>query len=229
MMVGGEVTGQTAKLMGAGETDTELANLAGSFAAPAALQAAGVGGLAGGGAATAGYVAGRLIDKGMEASGVADVQRAASEKTLGNLLRWQSGQGEGIKDAGEATAKAAKMSQDAKAARATDITKGFASAAEAEEAAKKRRTPEGQKAYQDEMEKARVRELERQEKGSAYTARMMGTDTAETIIPDWVTDIGEYDPLGRATTATLSAVGEYVPGAKYVGNKAMDFMGWLTK
>jgi hypothetical protein len=229
MMVGGEVTGQTAKLMGTGETDTEIANIAGSFAAPAALQAYGVGGLPGGGAAAVGYVGGRLIDKGMEASGVADVQRAASEKTLGNLLRWQSGQGEGIKDAGEATAKAEKMSQDAKAARATDITKGFASAAEAEEAAKKRRTPEGQKAYQDEMEKARVRELERQEKGSAYTARMMGTDTAETIIPDWVTDIGEYDPLGRATSATLGAVGEYVPGAKYVGNKAMDFMNWLNK
>ena len=224
MVVGGAIAGEAAKTMGAGETDTEIANIAGSFALPAALSMGGASTLAGGPAAAVGYGVGRLIDKANEASGQADRQRKFMQNTLGNVLRYTSGQGEGIKDTAEASKRGQAIANQAQFERGTDITKGFASAEEAAKAAAERSKPEGQKKYLEDMEKARIRELQRQAKGSAYTERLMGSDAGE-MIPQWVTDIGEYDPLGRATSAAIKAI----PGGEWAAGKLASGINWLNK
>ena len=223
--------------LGMGEQDAEMAGLAGSFAVPVAMSAAGMGAGPQAAVTIPGYVGGRLLSKGIEASGLGDLETSAMTK-LSNA--WVSGK-EGFKSdtdkvwnpqAGKyMTAKETSdfLRKQSEIERATDLTKGFASPEEAEAHFKRMKDdPEYKKMIDWRMAKAGQREAERQQGGSAVMAKAMGTDAAETLIPDWVTNIGEYDPLGRATSAALDAAG-YIPGAKKLGKKFVDVLGWLEK
>lgn len=237
MAFGDYAAREAGQSLGMGEQDAEMAGLAGSFAVPVAMSAAGMGAGPQAAVTIPGYVGGRLLAKGNEAIGLGDLETSAMTK-LSNA--WVSGK-EGFKSdtdkvwnpqAGKyMTAKETSdfLRKQSEIERATDLTKGFASPEEAEAHFKRMKDdPEYKRMIDWRMAKAGQREAERQQGGSAVMARAMGTDAAETLIPDWVTNIGEYDPLGRATSAALDAAG-YIPGAKKLGKKFVDVLGWLEK
>ena len=207
MIAAGDMGERVAKLTGAGKTATEIAGTVASIAP----MAAGVGTNA---AIATGYVAGRLIDKGMEASGAADVQRKYGQR----FANWMTAdQRKGVSSLEDAQRQAKDISDTAKLERSTDIGKGFASPEEAAEFAKKMKNPQFKREHEYRMSLAQRKELENKEGGFA----VQGVEA----LPDWVNAIGEYDPLGKATNYAI----ENIPGAKWATGKAGEAIHWLSK
>jgi hypothetical protein len=125
----------------------------------------------------------------------------------------------------DAKKQAQTIADQAKQRRSTDLGKGFASAEEAEEFAKKMKDPEFRKKQQNAMGNAANDELEKQEGGYALAAR--GLDAMTGRSGDWLDQSGEA--VENATTAAVDWTKENIPGAKWVGNKAGSFLGWLNK
>jgi hypothetical protein len=215
MMAADATASETAKAVGFGRTDSALIGSAASLA-PMAASAGTNAAIAGG------YVAGRLIDKASEASGLSDLQRSGMQK-VANLLT--ANQRKGVSSTEEASKAAAKTAEEAKTARSRDLEKGFASAEEAEEFAKKMKDPEFRKRQQIAMGNAANAELEKQEGGYALAAR--GLDAMTGRSGDWLDKSGEA--VETATTAAIDWTKENIPGAKFVGDKASSFLGWLNK
>ena len=215
-MMGADATAaDTAKAVGFGKTDSALIGAAGSLAPMAAS--------AGTNAAIAtGYVAGRLIDKASEASGLSDLQRSGMQKAAN---WWTADQRKGVSSTEEASKAAAKTAEQAKTARSRDAEKGFASPEEAEEFAKKMKDPEFRRRQQHAMGNAANAELEKQEGGYAFAAR--GLDAMTGRSGDWLDQSGEA--VEKATTAATDWTKENIPGAKWVGDKASNLLGWLGK
>jgi hypothetical protein len=215
MMAADATASETAKAVGFGRTDSALIGSAASLA-PMAASAGTNAAIAGG------YVAGRLIDKASEASGLSDLQRAGMQKAAN---WWTADQRKGVSSTEEASKAAAKTAEEAKTARSRDLEKGFASPEEAEEFAKKMKDPEFRRRQQHAMGNAANAELEKQEGGYAFAAR--GLDAMTGRSGDWLDQSGEA--IENATTAAVDWTKENIPGAKWVGNKAGSLLGWLNK
>jgi hypothetical protein len=215
MMAADATASETAKAVGFGRTDSALIGSAASLA-PMAASAGTNAAIAGG------YVAGRLIDKASEASGLSDLQRAGMQKAAN---WWTADQRKGVSSTEEASKAAGKTAEEAKTARSRDLEKGFASPEEAEEFAKKMKDPEFRRRQQHAMGNAANAELEKQEGGYAFAAR--GLDAMTGRSGDWLDQSGEA--IENATTAAVDWTKENIPGAKWVGNKAGSLLGWLNK
>jgi len=189
-------------------------------------------------AAAPAYIIGKLIEKGMRASGADEALYGKPMRTIANA--WSAEERKGYKSAEDkvwnpqtgkyqtAGEAAASTKEQAKIQRRTDLTKGFAGQKEAEEFAKQMQDPKFRRKYERQMKQAEVRELERQAGGSAIAARAMGD------LPDWIG--APIEAGGRAVEAgeellssAIEKGAEYVPGGQWVLGKAGQFMNWLNK
>ena len=215
MMAADATASETAKAVGFGRTDSALTGSAASLG----TMAAGAGTNA---AIAGGYVLGRLIDKGMEASGLGDITRREQVRAA---MAKNAEAMKGVSSLEDAQKQAQTVADQAKQRRSTDLDKGFASAEEAEEFAKKMKDPEFRKRQQNAMGNAANAELEKQEGGYAFAAR--GLDAMTGRSGDWLDKSGEA--VETATTAAVDWTKENIPGAKWVGDKAGSLLGWLNK
>ena len=215
MMAADATASETAKAVGFGRTDSALTGSAASLAPMAARASTNA-------AIATGYVAGRLIDKGLEAIGVGDITRREQVRAA---MAKNAEAMKGVSSLEDAQKQAQTIADQAKQRRSTDLDKGFASAKEAEEFAKKMKDPEFRKRQQNAMGNAANAELEKQEGGYALAAR--GLDAMTGRSGDWLDKSGEA--VETATTAAIDWTKENVPGAKWVGDKASNFLGWLNK
>ena len=226
MVAAADIGERIAQATGAGESVRDIAGTAASFAPMAVVGAANaIPALSGTIAASSlgtnvatvgGYVAGRLIDKGMEASGEADKQRLQMVRTA---MADNAEAMKGVSSLEDAQKQGQTVADQAKRRRSTDLGKGFATPEEAAEFAKKMQDPAFRAAQQSRLSRAQQREYERIEGGSVVPAAV-GDAT-----PDWVNAIGEYDPLGKATNYAI----ETIPGAKWATGKAGEALNWLSK
>jgi hypothetical protein len=195
MVVGGELGTGIASAGGAGRTDAEVVGTAASLAAPVVMGALGLASLPVAGAVATGYAIGKAGEYVGEKSGLGDITRreqvrAAMAKNAeamkgvksaeDKVLNPQTGQYMTTKQSAEATRAQAKTE------RATDMEKAFATPEEAAEHYKNMKNPEYRKRHEQNMDAARIRAIEKEEGGSAYSARI-----ADNIMPDWMANAGE--------------------------------------
>jgi len=195
MVIGGELTQTAAETAGAGKTDAQVANMAGSIAAPIAVGAAGLASLPIAGAMAVGYGVGKAVDYGVEKSGLGDVTRIEQiRQAMANNAESRKGfksaedkvwnPQEGKYMTASETANALK--ERSKRERASDPEKTFATPEEAAEHYKNMKNPEYKRKHEQEMKNAYIRGLEKEEGGSAYSAR-----AADALMPDWLANTGE--------------------------------------
>jgi hypothetical protein len=195
MVIGGELTQTAAETAGAGKTDAEVANMAGSIAAPMAVGAAGLASLPIAGAMAVGYGVGKAVDYGVEKSGLGDVTRIEQiRQAMANNAESRKGfksaedkvwnPQEGKYMTASETANALK--ERSKRERASDPEKTFATPEEAAEHYKNMKNPEYKRKHDHQMQNAYLRGLEKEEGGSAYSAR-----AADALMPDWLANTGE--------------------------------------
>jgi hypothetical protein len=195
MVVGGELAQTGAETIGAGKTDAQVANLAGSIAAPIAMGALGLASLPVAVATAVGYGVGKAVDYGVEKSGMGDVTRREQiRQAMANNAESRKGfksaedkvwnPNEGKYMTASETADALK--ERSKKERASDAEKTFASPEEAAEHFKNMKNPEYRRKHEQEMHNAYLRGIEKEEGGSAYSARV-----ADAVMPDWLANTGE--------------------------------------
>lgn len=151
---------KAASYLGAGEDDAvvaaTLANIPVAFAGTPAMLAT-----------IAGWGAGKAINYGMEASGLADEQRnqyaAAAMKSNPEL-------GKGVSSKEEAEKKAQEIAASAKEERMVDLEKGFAGEKEVKEFAEKMKDPKFREEYEKKMKEAEQKALRKEKGGSAVVS-----------------------------------------------------------
>jgi len=209
MYATGDMGEKAAEGLGAGESLADVSGSAASFA-PMAM------GVNTNAAVATGYVLGRFIDKGMEASGQADKQRLDMiRKSMADNAEAMKG----VSSLEDAQKQGQTVADQAKRRRSTDLGKGFATPEEAAEFAKNMQDPAFRAAQERKLARAKQREIERIEGGYAIP-EVVGDYT-----PDWVNAIGEYDPLGKATNFAIDTV----PGGRWAAGKAGEALNWLSK
>jgi hypothetical protein len=201
---------EAAKSLGFGEADTAVIGTAASLAATNPLTAA---------AAAPGYVGGKLIQKGLSASGLGDEMQKMYDRAASYALNTS-----GAKSQAEVSKAAERISKKSERERRTELGKGFAGSEEAAEFGRKMKDPEFRRQYEKDLKAAQKKEIERQQGGLSFTAGAM------EALPDWMG--GAIQSGGEAIESGMEAAGKAIystSAGKAVLDKAGQFFNWLDK